>query len=90
MTTVAGGAGEERTDPPSPFYRVQGLDAPDQEVMERHRESPRVKASKGPLGQVAVEREVDRGGTGFPGKHQGRVHQREKDSSGGGKRGGIG
>ena len=90
MTTAAGGAEGGRIDPPSPFYRVQGLDAPDQEVVERYREGPRVGASKGPLGQVVMEGEVNRGGAGFPGKHQGGVHQCEKGGPGGGKRGGIG
>ena len=50
--------GRKAADPPPPLHRVQGLAAPDQEVMEGHREDSRAEASKGALRQVAVEGEV--------------------------------
>ena len=42
--------GRKETDPPPPFYGVQGVGAPDQEAVERHREGPWVEAPQGPLG----------------------------------------
>ena len=78
--------GEKVADLPSPFHRVQGLVAPDQEVVGRHREGARVEAPTGPLGQVAVEGEVYRGCFGFPWEYRGRVHQHQKEASGGGGR----
>ena len=41
-----------------------------------------MEASKGPLGQMAAEGEVYRGGFGFPRVHQGRVHQHQEKASG--------
>ena len=66
--------GRKETDSPPPLHGVQGVGAPDQEVVEGHRESPWVEAPQGPHGQVAMEGEVHRGGSGFLGQHKGGVH----------------
>ena len=45
----------------------------DQEVVEGHREGPGVEASQSPFGQVVVEGEVYRGGSGLLGQHESGV-----------------
>ena len=85
-TTSVGGAGEESNRPATTYSRNVGP-GPDQEVVEGYREGTRVKAPKAPLGQMAVEGEVYRGGFGVPGEHQGREHQHQEKASGGKGRG---
>ena len=52
------------------------MGTPDQEVVEGHREGPRVEASQSPFGQVVMEGEVDRGGSGLLGQHESGVSGR--------------
>ena len=59
----------KETDPPPLVHGVQGLAAPDHEVVEGYRESVRVETPKGPLGQVAVEGENHGSGFGIHKRH---------------------
>ena len=82
--------GRKETDPPPHFYGVQGMDTPDQEVVEGHREGSGVETSQGPFGQVVMEGEVHRGGFGFLGQHESGVYQGEVSRAGGGGQGSFG
>ena len=66
--------GRKATDPPPPVHGAQGLAAPDQAVVEGHREGTLVETPKSPLRQMAVEGKVYGDGFGFPGKYKGWVH----------------
>ena len=79
--------GKKETDPSLPFCGVQGLAPLDQKAVDGYREGLRTETPKGPLGQMAVAGEVHRGGFGVLEEYQGRVHQHQKEASGG-KRGG--
>ena len=67
--------GRKGTDPPPPFYGVQGVGAPDQKAVEGHREGQWVEAPQGTLGEVAVQGEVYEGGVGFPRQYEGELYQ---------------
>ena len=69
-------------------YMASTLQAiPDQEAVEGHREGPGVETPQSPFGQVVMEGEVDRGGSGLLGQHKSGVCQGEECRARGGGQG---
>lgn len=62
-------------DPAPPLYRVQSLETPNSENVERDREGTWVETPKGLLREMAVERKVDRGGASFSGQYKSGVYE---------------
>ena len=70
--------GRKETDPAPPVYGVQGMDTPNQEVVEGHREGPGVETPQSPFSQVAMKGEVHRSSLGLLGKHESGMYQVEE------------
>ena len=82
--------GRKETDPSPPVYGVKGMDTPNQEVVEGHREGPGVVTPQSPFGQVVMEGEVHRGGLGLLGQHESGMYQVEESRARGGDQGEFG